>query len=938
MGLALELMKQGAMMTVLSTLLTALPWSAPLLAAADFIDSKWIIAEDKWDKAGKLLAEVSLNGLQGNRYLPVTLVGCSLGARAIFKCLQCLVRRLEGRSVPSKPAEAIAATMNDSLENVSQSSVSKAGMQKVLYLCWFEIDKATHASTACLESAKYGVLKYYLGTVASIFAVGVADYDGETQPHLMNFDQECFWIQMLNLPLSCMMLGMGEQIGDSVGTVKGVDVHEHELAWGRVLRVQISCDLKKPLARGRTIEEGCGDGKMSKQGMKGGELQYGTWLRAPSRNLRWFEGREEYKNNELENEASHGSFTGSKDREDSFGDGMEKCVEVEGEGEKGGVGVGIEGENVVVCQIDGTDEGDLNQEAEKNPHMNNSDLDISSNKRNVTLVLAMEEVQNKESSRGGRRGSWKRRVRGRTNTSKISNFFPFLNKRDADSREGDKEEGVMKKARMEKVVVEEGNLGAVVAEQPRLVRIEGKGKKWLFTGFYGHAETGKRKWSWDLLRSLRPKEQEPWCVVGDFNEILFQNEKVGGRARPETQLSQFREVLEDNQLFDLGCCSGFFTWSNRHADLSFTKERLDRCLANNKWKELFREVRVEGLPERSSDHLPILMSTNGVVNIKGRWQALFRFEASWIKEEDCEDRIKIEWDKGQQINDHGRMVQARLNCCSRTLMTCFKSKDKRRAKEIEQITRRIKEVQEELGPHNVEELRSLQKEVGELMEQEDIMWKQRAKRNWYNHSDRNTRFFHERANQRKKRSKISSIVDRKGTLRLEQDGVVEAFKDHFDEVYKTASLRVEVIEKCLDIVERRVNDEMNESLEKVFMREEVEEALKMMGPLKSPGPHGFGACFFQSFWHIVGDDVCGAVLQFLNGGTMVSSLNYTYIALIPKVSDPKNVNEFRPISLCNVMYKLAAKTLANRLKKVMDVIISKNQSAFILGRLTLTTL
>ncbi|KAJ8764408.1 hypothetical protein K2173_006148 [Erythroxylum novogranatense] len=86
--IAYELMRQGAMMTVLSTLLTALAWPATILAAADFIDSKWTIAVDRSDKAGKLLAEALLKGLQGNR--PVTLVGFSLGARVIFKCLQTL--------------------------------------------------------------------------------------------------------------------------------------------------------------------------------------------------------------------------------------------------------------------------------------------------------------------------------------------------------------------------------------------------------------------------------------------------------------------------------------------------------------------------------------------------------------------------------------------------------------------------------------------------------------------------------------------------------------------------------------------------------------------------------------------------------------------------------------------------------------------------------
>ncbi|KAK7367334.1 hypothetical protein VNO80_09343 [Phaseolus coccineus] len=86
--IATELMRQGAMMTVLHGLLTALAWPVALLAATEFIDSTWTIAIDRSDKAGKLLAEVLLGGLQGNR--PVTLVGYSLGARVIFKCLECL--------------------------------------------------------------------------------------------------------------------------------------------------------------------------------------------------------------------------------------------------------------------------------------------------------------------------------------------------------------------------------------------------------------------------------------------------------------------------------------------------------------------------------------------------------------------------------------------------------------------------------------------------------------------------------------------------------------------------------------------------------------------------------------------------------------------------------------------------------------------------------
>ncbi|CAN0872341.1 Uncharacterized membrane protein F35D11.3 [Linum grandiflorum] len=82
----MEMMKQGAMLTVLSTLVVSLALPAAMLGATELIDSKWAVAIDRADKAGLMLAEVLMKGMHGNR--PVTLIGNSLGARSIFKCLQ----------------------------------------------------------------------------------------------------------------------------------------------------------------------------------------------------------------------------------------------------------------------------------------------------------------------------------------------------------------------------------------------------------------------------------------------------------------------------------------------------------------------------------------------------------------------------------------------------------------------------------------------------------------------------------------------------------------------------------------------------------------------------------------------------------------------------------------------------------------------------------
>jgi hypothetical protein len=133
------------------------------------------------------------------------------------------------------------------------------------------------------------------------------------------------------------------------------------------------------------------------------------------------------------------------------------------------------------------------------------------------------------------------------------------------------------------------------------------------------------------------------------------------------------------------------------------------------------------------------------------------------------------------------------------------------------------------------------------------------------------------------------------------------------------------MENVLEAVDRRVNHTMNEMLLKDFTIEEVGIALNQMAQLKVPSPNGFSACFFQKNWASIGEEVSQAVLHILNKGCMNKELNLSYIALIPRCKNPTSVFQFHPISLCNVLYKLISKTLANRLKVVLPDIISQTK-------------
>ena len=133
----------------------------------------------------------------------------------------------------------------------------------------------------------------------------------------------------------------------------------------------------------------------------------------------------------------------------------------------------------------------------------------------------------------------------------------------------------------------------------------------------------------------------------------------------------------------------------------------------------------------------------------------------------------------------------------------------------------------------------------------------------------------------------------------------------------------------MEVVPHVVTEEMNTDLTREFTKAEVVHALKQMTPLKAPRPDGMPFIFYQHYWHLISDDVARAMLFCLQNGHFPRDLNHTYLTLIPKVKKPEQVTEFRPIALCNVLYKLVSKVLANRLKKkILPLIIFETQSAF----------
>eukprot|EP00253_Pinus_taeda_P015314 PITA_15314 len=126
--------------------------------------------------------------------------------------------------------------------------------------------------------------------------------------------------------------------------------------------------------------------------------------------------------------------------------------------------------------------------------------------------------------------------------------------------------------------------------------------------------------------------------------------------------------------------------------------------------------------------------------------------------------------------------------------------------------------------------------------------------------------------------------------------------------------------------------EDNLNLNRLVTEEEVSEVLKDMQNCKAPGPDGFNVHFFKACWHIVKQDILNVVEDSTGSKTILKALNTSIISLIPKQDSAQTADKYRPIDLCNVVYKIISKGVANRLKPLLPSLVAEEKSGYVEGR------
>jgi hypothetical protein len=237
----------------------------------------------------------------------------------------------------------------------------------------------------------------------------------------------------------------------------------------------------------------------------------------------------------------------------------------------------------------------------------------------------------------------------------------------------------------------------------------------------------------------------------------------------------------------------------------------------------------------------------------------------------------------------------------------------------------------EASIENISKEENLQWEYNESLRREEALWRQKSRVQWLSTPDLNIRFFHITTTVRRRRNQICFLKNESDRWIQGDEAIGNTFASNFSTLFQSSSPPFP--EELSNLLEPVINDEDNAFLCSISLEEEIKEALFSMNSNKSPGPNGLPPLFFKHYWNIVKREVLEAVRNFFQSGRLLKQLNHTFIDLIPKVEGAASVNQFRPISLCNVIYKIISKILASRLKLMLPRFISPWQGAFVPGRL-----
>ncbi|KAK1319963.1 hypothetical protein QJS10_CPB04g01501 [Acorus calamus] len=240
-----------------------------------------------------------------------------------------------------------------------------------------------------------------------------------------------------------------------------------------------------------------------------------------------------------------------------------------------------------------------------------------------------------------------------------------------------------------------------------------------------------------------------------------------------------------------------------------------------------------------------------------------------------------------------------------------------------QLAQTLQEEQGDISSMDWLQVRIATNRLTALQRQLETFWAQRAQTKWITEGDRNSAFFHTRVQRRRARNRITVLSTADGKKLDNSPEISNHAKQYFSSHWAASVSAPALLPPTL--LTQRIGADQAEKLIAPFTEAEIESAVRRLPPNRAPGPDGFSGEFYKAFWPIIRGDVIRAIHHFHQTAQLPPSWGSTHVVLIPKNSSPSTLKDYRPISICDTKYKLIAKLLVMRLKKLLPVLVGQEQ-------------
>ncbi|KAF5204974.1 Dnase i-like superfamily protein, partial [Thalictrum thalictroides] len=355
------------------------------------------------------------------------------------------------------------------------------------------------------------------------------------------------------------------------------------------------------------------------------------------------------------------------------------------------------------------------------------------------------------------------------------------------------------------------------------------------TFIYAKNDKNRRRLLWLDLINLGNSMRDPWCVAGDFNNVLSANEKVGGDVVHPRDTMYFEDCVIKCGITDINASGFFYTWSNKSPGTARIMTRIDRVMVNQAWTSMFPNCGAEFLPSGVSDHSPAKLVWYDFVKKAGP----FRFSNAWFHLPGFIDLVTEVWNGRVSMDPMNTLIFKLVELKNR-LKPWVKNNVTHLHARVEEAKGELYKVQEMLQVNHsdvtlAEREKMLLQNYGNLARAEYLSLKLKADCDWLSLGDRCTAYFHNSMKERKTRNAIWSLQNSTGSNVTTHQDIAKEFIKYYKSLMG-AEDDVVITEDDMQSFDVRntITDEQTSLLEADVDHDEIKRALFSMGDTKAP--------------------------------------------------------------------------------------------------------